>query len=383
MKPLLSWLPLALAVLGWQGLLAELGASARAQPALRWPALLIAFALPAVGVALLLRGPDLGTRAGRTLRLWAHLATLAPVLATALRVPRDVPARTTWLVFFGLLLAVSAGRCLRGPTTLALPAVALPPRPVVKIHRVAAALLVAFAGLHFASHVSAVFSLALNARVVDAVRIVYKQPPLEVLLLLALPIQICTGLWLFWARRDRALDRWDRLQLASGLYLAVFLAAHATATAILFRNINFRAASGGAPGLFGDPSFLAYYVLGPLAVFAHVACGARHLMLRHLGRLRAGRLAAGLLGLGAAITLVITLALCGIHIHNDRHQPQPRPGRISVNTAARLDASGVTLSVEAFRKLGPELRTRFKKHTLPITYIRSEDPRRFRGTARA
>jgi class 3 adenylate cyclase len=55
----------------------------------------------------------------------------------------------------------------------------------------------------------------------------------------------------------------------------------------------------------------------------------------------------------------------------------------AVNTAAMLDAPGVTLSVEAFRKLGRDLRTRFKKHTPPITYIRTEDPRRFRRTARA
>jgi class 3 adenylate cyclase len=55
----------------------------------------------------------------------------------------------------------------------------------------------------------------------------------------------------------------------------------------------------------------------------------------------------------------------------------------AVNTAAMLDAPGVTLSVEAFRKLGRELRTRFKKHTPPVTYIRAEDPRRFRWTARA
>lgn len=55
----------------------------------------------------------------------------------------------------------------------------------------------------------------------------------------------------------------------------------------------------------------------------------------------------------------------------------------AVNTAAMLDAPGVTLSVEAFRKLGRELRVRFKKHTPPITYIRGEDPRRFRWTRRA
>jgi class 3 adenylate cyclase len=49
----------------------------------------------------------------------------------------------------------------------------------------------------------------------------------------------------------------------------------------------------------------------------------------------------------------------------------------AVNTAATLNATGVTLSVEAFRKLGPELRRRFKKHTASVTYIRNEDPRRF------
>jgi adenylate cyclase len=50
----------------------------------------------------------------------------------------------------------------------------------------------------------------------------------------------------------------------------------------------------------------------------------------------------------------------------------------SVNTAAMLDSNGVALSVEAFRAIGPELRQRFKKHTWPVTYIRVEDPHRFR-----
>ena len=46
-----------------------------------------------------------------------------------------------------------------------------------------------------------------------------------------------------------------------------------------------------------------------------------------------------------------------------------------MNVAATLDATGVALSVAAFRKLGPELRRRFKKHTPPVTYIRLEDRR--------
>jgi class 3 adenylate cyclase len=51
----------------------------------------------------------------------------------------------------------------------------------------------------------------------------------------------------------------------------------------------------------------------------------------------------------------------------------------AVNATALLDyPSGITLSVEAFRQLNPALRTHFKKHTLPITYIRTEDPRPIR-----
>jgi class 3 adenylate cyclase len=50
----------------------------------------------------------------------------------------------------------------------------------------------------------------------------------------------------------------------------------------------------------------------------------------------------------------------------------------AVNTTAMLDATGVALSVEAFRKLSPEMRRRFKKLTWPVTYIRTEDPHRFR-----
>ncbi|HTJ41540.1 MAG TPA: adenylate/guanylate cyclase domain-containing protein [Kofleriaceae bacterium] len=50
----------------------------------------------------------------------------------------------------------------------------------------------------------------------------------------------------------------------------------------------------------------------------------------------------------------------------------------AVNTAAMLDSNGVALSPEAFRALSPETRQRFKKHTWPVTYIRVEDPHRFR-----
>jgi len=49
-----------------------------------------------------------------------------------------------------------------------------------------------------------------------------------------------------------------------------------------------------------------------------------------------------------------------------------------VHIAAMMESGGITLSVAAFRKLSPEMRKHFKKHTPPITYLRAEDPRPFR-----
>jgi asparagine N-glycosylation enzyme membrane subunit Stt3 len=147
------WLPLALAVVGWHSLLAELSAAARVQPALRWPALLLAFALPAAGAVILLRGPDLATHSGRRLRLWAHLATLAPVIATVLRVPQSLPTGPVWLALFGAPLAVSLWRGLREDDAVMPAAVAVPPSSIaLKLHRWSAAvtlvIAMALCGIH-------------------------------------------------------------------------------------------------------------------------------------------------------------------------------------------------------------------------------------------
>ena len=48
----------------------------------------------------------------------------------------------------------------------------------------------------------------------------------------------------------------------------------------------------------------------------------------------------------------------------------------TVNVAARLDAGSglVVLSKDAFTRLGPEVRRRFKKHTPPLSYIPKDVP---------
>jgi len=45
----------------------------------------------------------------------------------------------------------------------------------------------------------------------------------------------------------------------------------------------------------------------------------------------------------------------------------------TVNTTALLESSGFAMSAQVFRKLDPETRRLFKKHTPPITYIHQAD----------
>ena len=141
-----------------------------------------------------------------------------------------------------------------------------------------------FAALHIAGHLTAFVSLEVNLAVVDRLRSFYKQPVFEGLLLAAVPVQVVTGLMLYRAGRNRPSGFFHRLQLASGLYLAAFIAAHAMATAVLFRNITFYSATGATNGVFTDPIFMTYYMLGPFAVFAHVACALRVMLARRIGR---------------------------------------------------------------------------------------------------
>ena len=335
-----AWLALAAATFLWPSVVTLAGTLARqaATPpvtiALRLFALVLALALPAAGAFVLFRRHAGVPAAGRRLRLWGQLATIAPVLHTVLRVPQlGVPVRETWFAIVGATLAVSLLRTFTARGASDAPRLAASPSArLLRVHRWSAVVIATFAMLHIAGHLTAFVSLELNLAVVDRLRSFYKQPLFEGLLLAAIPVQVVTGLILYRAGRDRASGFFHRLQLASGLYLAAFIAAHSMATAVLFRNITFSSATGAANGVFTDPIFMTYYVLGPLALFAHVACALRVILARRIGRARADRWAVGTLAVSGALCVLIALALSAVHLTNDRQLPgvrrKPAPVRM-------------------------------------------------------
>jgi len=68
------------------------------------------------------------------------------------------------------------------------------------------------------------------------------------------------------------------------------------------------------------------------------------------------------------------------HVGPVAYGPVGAPGRErfdiygkTVNTAALLESKGFAMTPQVFRRLAPETRKLFKKHTPPITYIAADD----------
>ena len=88
-----------------------------------------------------------------------------------------------------------------------------------KLHRLSALFIAAFACLHLANHLAGLRGVEAHIEFMRSARLVYRQPIVEFLLLLAIALQICSGLALIirgWKRRYGVM-RW--LQAGSGAYL--------------------------------------------------------------------------------------------------------------------------------------------------------------------
>ncbi len=184
------------------------------------------------------------------------------------------------------------------------------PRTFVQLHRVLAAGLGFFILSHLAVHLTALGGPHLHGAVLGTVQKVYRNPIVEPLLVVAIGLQILVGARLV-ARRWRQPQKgfWGRTQIASGLFLAVFLFAHSSA-AILTRhqlqlNSDFYWAAAPLQIAPYKYTFVPYYFLGVLSVFAHLASAV------HFGWPRAPRLLAPLLLLSGTVvagTIVATFA---------------------------------------------------------------------------
>lgn len=182
-------------------------------------------------------------------------------------------------------------------------------------HRFAGMTLALFIAMHLTNHLFALFSVERHVAVMDILRLIYRNPLGEVILLAAVLVQVPSGILLVKRKGWRGLPLAERAQVASGGYLAFFLVAHVFAVMMgrhfFYLDTNFYFAS--APLLsFLWAYYVVYYGLSVVAVFTHVASIHYQKMLSLTSPQRARIQALVIGGVGLVVAVLILLAFSGV-----------------------------------------------------------------------
>jgi hypothetical protein len=198
-----------------------------------------------------------------------------------------------------------------------------------QLHRFAGLTLAVFIAMHLTNHLFALFSAERHIAVMDILRLIYRNPFGETILLAAVLIQVPSGIMLVRRKGWRGLPLVERAQVASGLYLSFFLIVHIFAvmsaryylvsqafemlTGRHFMGLNTNFYWASAPLL--SPLWLYYifyYGLGVTTVFTHIGSIHYQKMLSRTSSERAQIQAMMIVGAGLTVTVLILLAFSGV-----------------------------------------------------------------------
>lgn len=190
-------------------------------------------------------------------------------------------------------------------------------------HGVSGAIICLFVLFHLANHLTGLVGPELHTQVMDIGRTVYRTGFIEALLVLTFVFQVVSGLHLAWHWSGHPQDRLRTFQVASGVYLSLFVLGHMNSVFIYARTYlgiptDWNFATGARAGLLLDPwniRLVPHYTLGVFLVLMHLLLGLRVLMQAHGIQVRAVRLISqsGALA-SAAIALAIIAGMCGVRL---------------------------------------------------------------------
>ncbi|MFQ3576002.1 MAG: hypothetical protein SNJ77_06155 [Cytophagales bacterium] len=146
---------------------------------------------------------------------------------------------------------------------------------VKKLHYISGLTISLFIGIHLFNHIYSIFGIDKHIELMIILRQFYRNIVVETILILAVFVQIISGIRLFLKSRKNVVSSFDKLQLYSGLYLAVFLLIH-LATVVVGRTIlnldtNFYFGAAGLNHFPINLFFVPYYALAIISFFAHFA----------------------------------------------------------------------------------------------------------------
>lgn len=184
---------------------------------------------------------------------------------------------------------------------------------IKKIHYISGLTITIFVGLHLFNHVCSIFGAEKHIEIMNSLRLFYRNIFVETILLVAVLVQIISGLTLFKTNRKIAISFFDKLHIWSGLYLAIFFVIHLSAVLggrfFLHLDTNFYF---GVAGLNSSPFnlfFIPYYALAIISFFVHIACiHNKKIKINILGLTPSGQSKAILI-CGICLTIVIFYGL--------------------------------------------------------------------------
>lgn len=192
-----------------------------------------------------------------------------------------------------------------------------PPRPtempLKTLHAFSGLVLAAFVAVHLFNHAFSLLGAEAHIGLMNTLRVVYRHPVAEAVLMGAVLVQVGSGLRLVWAGRPRTGAGFGRLQRWSGLYLAGFFLIHLGAVwggrLVLNLDTNFYFGVAGLNTFPFNLFFVPYYGLAVFSFFAHVA-GAHRRRMRHvvLG-LTPRQQAIGIVAFGVLVTFGLLFGL--------------------------------------------------------------------------
>jgi hypothetical protein len=144
------------------------------------------------------------------------------------------------------------------------------------LHRISGIIVSLFVIAHLFNHLMAWFGIATHQQILESLRLIYRQPIIEILLISCFFFQIYSGIKLISKLRQKEhLSKYEKIQKWTGIVFGLFITQHIIATIsqrILFQfDTNFYFASRvvlQSPWKF---YFVPYYFVGIMAFALHVA----------------------------------------------------------------------------------------------------------------
>jgi succinate dehydrogenase/fumarate reductase cytochrome b subunit len=185
------------------------------------------------------------------------------------------------------------------------------------LHRITGIIVSVFVIAHLFNHLMAWFGIATHQQILENLRLIYRQPFVEIILVGCFVFQIFSGVKLVLRlRKKESLSTYEKIQKWTGIIFGLFITQHIIATIsqrIIFQfDTNFYFASRVVLEYPFKFYFTPYYLLGIMAFALHVANVHKHKIKPIVGIRQAKIHFMLILGVFFIVALIILYVFMGV-----------------------------------------------------------------------